>query len=126
MRAPSATETRGEVLLAIEDVSLSFMLTNDYSAKMLFDTWMQVVLNTAAYRVNYNSLYTTDVSIYQLDKNNNAVYGVTLQGAWPHTSNGIDLANASENTPQKYIVTLAYYDYKVMSKATGTLPSKIS
>ena len=99
---------------ANEDVTLTWILTNDFAVKNMFDAWMQKVVNTDAYRVNYNSTYVSDVTIYQLDKNDRPIYGVTLQNAYPITANGIELNNAAENTVQRYTVTLTYADYVVI------------
>ena len=104
---------------ANEDVSLTWTLTNDYAMKLAFDAWMQLVVNTDAYRANYNSKYVADVTIYQLDVNDIPVYGVTLRKAYPITSNGIDLSNTSENSPQKYTVTLTYDDFVVLDAPLG-------
>ena len=94
-----------------EDVTLSFLLTNDYYIKTMMDDWMASIVDMDIYRVGYKKDFTTDVVIQQLDKDNVPVYGVRLENAFPTTVSSIVLDNASENTAQKLSITLSYDNY---------------
>lgn len=94
-----------------EDVSMSFILTNDYYMKTLMDTWVSSIVDMDIYRVGYKKDFSTDIIIQQLDKNNIPIYGVTLQNAYPTTLGSVNLDNNTENSVQKLSVTFAYDNY---------------
>ena len=94
-----------------EDVSMSFILTNDYFMKKLFDNWMSSIFDVEKYRAGYKKDFATDVVIQQLNKENVPIYGVRLENAFPTTMSSITLDNNSENTVQKLSVTLSYENY---------------
>jgi len=90
-----------------EDVSLTFLLTNDYSMKVLFDDWMGSIIDQN-YRLSYKKEFTTDVIIQQLDHDDVPVYGVKLENAFPTSLQAIELNNTSDNSVQKVTVQLSY------------------
>lgn len=94
-----------------EDVTMSFILTNDYYMKQLFDKWMSGIFDVEKYRVGYKKDFVTDVVIQQLNKNNVPIYSVRLEDAFPVTMQSIQLDSNSENTIQKLNVTLSYENY---------------
>lgn len=94
-----------------EDVTMSFILTNDYYMKQLFDKWMSGIFDVENYRVGYKKDFVTDVVIQQLNKNNVPIYSVRLEDAFPITMQSIQLDSNSENTIQKLNVTLSYENY---------------
>jgi hypothetical protein len=96
-----------------EDVTFTFLLTNDYYIKDLFDKWSDSIIGYSNYRVAYLEDYTTDVTIVQLDKDNDPIYKVILHNAYPVTFNPITLDNNAENTVQKFTVTLTYENFYV-------------
>ena len=105
-----------------EDVTFTYLLTQDYYIKKIFDRWAQMVLDTENYRARYQNEYATDVVIQQLNKKNLPVYGVKLLKAYPVTVNSITLDNASENSPQKLAVTMTYEDFII----EGAIASAVS
>lgn len=94
-----------------EDVTLNFILTNDYYMKTMMDDWQSAVYDSDIYRVGYKKDFTTDVIIQQLDKDNKPVYGVKLEDAFPVTVSSIVLDNTAENTAQKLSVTMSYSNF---------------
>ena len=94
-----------------EDVTMSFILTNDYYMKKLFDDWQSAVFDMNRYRAGYKKDFTTDIVIQQLNQQNIPIYSVRLEGAFPVTIGAINLDNNSENTIQKMTVTLSYENY---------------
>lgn len=108
-----------------EDVTMSFILTNDYYMKQLFDKWMSGIFDVENYRVGYKKDFVTDVVIQQLNKNNVPIYSVRLEDAFPVTMQSIQLDSNSENTIQKLNVTLSYENY-VPENIVDTAKSTIS
>lgn len=94
-----------------EDVTCSFLLTNDYYMKTMFDNWLEQVFNTETYRAKFKKDFTSDVVIQQLNEKNIPVYGVRLENAFPTTVAGIALDNNSESAVQKISVTFSYDNY---------------
>jgi hypothetical protein len=94
-----------------DDISLSFLLTNDYYMKTVFDTWINSIINMETYTVAYKKDITCDVIIQQLDEKNTPIYGVKLEGAFPTTINEIVLSNESTDTIQKLNVSFSYDKY---------------
>ena len=94
-----------------EDVTMTFILTNDYFIKKLFDSWMTGIFDVENYRAGYKKDFTCDIIIQQLNHKNIPVYGVKLEGAFPITVNAINLDNNAENTVQKMSVTMSYDNY---------------
>lgn len=98
-----------------EDVTFSFLLTNDYYAKKLFDAWQNLVISSDTYHIRYQEEFVSDVVIQQLDKSNTPVYEVVLEGAYPISFFAIPLDNNTDNTIQKCAVTFTYEDFIVKS-----------
>lgn len=94
-----------------EDISMTFILTNDYYMKKMFDAWSTGIFDVEKYRAGYKKDFTTDVVIQQLNQQNIPIYSVRLEGAFPVTIGAINLDNNSENTIQKMTVTLSYENY---------------
>jgi hypothetical protein len=96
-----------------EDVTFTFLLTNDYYMRKMFDQWMGMVFNIDTYTMNYKSEYVTDVRIAQLNKQNIPIYTVRLENAYPTGINAINLDNNAENSIQKVTVNLTYENFVV-------------
>jgi len=94
-----------------EDVTCSFLLTNDYYMKTMFDDWLEQVFNSESYGAKFKKDFTSDVVIQQLNEKNIPVYGVRLENAFPTTITGIALDNNSESAVQKISVTFSYDNY---------------
>jgi hypothetical protein len=93
------------------DIDFTFLLTNDYYVRKMFDSWIDSIIPRSSYRVAYRETYTTDVVIQQLDRQNTPIYGVRLLNAYPTTLNQIDLSNQTADDLSRLSVTLTYEDY---------------
>lgn len=105
-----------------EEVTFTFLLTQDYYVKKMFDKWAKSVIDPDKYTAGYADKYTTDVVIQQLNKENLPVYGVKLKGAYPVTFSSVTLDNTAENSIQKFSVTMAYENFT----EEGAIESAIS
>lgn len=104
-----------------EDVQCTFLLTNDYYMKTLFDNWLEQVFDTDKYHAKFKSEFTSDVVIQQLNEKDIPVYGIRLENAFPTTVAGITLDNNSENAAQKMTVTFSYDNYVPEGPLSSTL-----
>ena len=94
-----------------DDVQMTFLLTNDYYMKDMFETWISSIIDTENYVLGYKKNYQTDIVIQQLNSADKNVYGIKLINAYPISMSAIDLNNESENGIQKLQVTFAYDRY---------------
>jgi hypothetical protein len=104
-----------------EEVTMTFMLTNDMYIKTVFDDWLGCIYDSETYRIGYKKDFSTDVVIQQLNHKELPVYGVKLINAFPTTIAGITMDNNSENTIQKLTVTLSYDKYIQEDALSSTL-----
>ena len=91
-----------------DDVSLGFLLTNDYYMKTIFDKWINSIVDLDKYCVAYKDDITCDVVIQQLDEQDVPIYGVKLEGAYPVSMSEVALSNESTSQIQKMNVSFAY------------------
>ena len=104
-----------------EDVQCSFLLTNDYYMKTMFDGWLESVFDSNKYKAKFKKDFTSDVVIQQLNEKNVPIYGVRLENAFPTTVAGITLDNNSESAVQKLNVTFSYDNYVPEGPLSSTL-----
>lgn len=93
-----------------EDITFTFLLTNDYYMRQMFDNWMSGIFDANSYRVGYKKDYSVDVIIQQLNQKDIPVYGVKLEKAFPVTMNSIEL-NQDSQTVLQMSVTFAFDKY---------------
>lgn len=94
-----------------DDVTMTFLLTNDFYIKDMMETWMSSIVDTENYKVGYKKAYQTDITIQQLNDFDKNVYGIRLQNAYPINISAVELNQTAENTIQRVTVTFAYDRY---------------
>lgn len=104
-----------------DDVTMSFLLTQDYFAKTMLEGWQDLIINRESHRIAYKETYCRDITIQQLSSNGTPIYTIKLKNAFPVTINAVDLNNTSENSPQRVGVTFAYDDWEVAPSFTSLL-----
>jgi hypothetical protein len=123
---------------AKDDITMSFHVLNDYKTKDYFDKWQELIVDQEDQQIKYASEYKKTVKIYQLEKgkafdiggadfsvfgigvnldfdlrsSENVIYGVELQGSFPVTLNGIDLADGSTDQTIEVSISLSYKNWK--------------
>lgn len=95
-----------------EDITMTFLLTNDYFAKRIFDRWINASVDQETYRILYDNYYTSTIQINQLDLEDKVIYSVKLLKAWPISYESITLDNGAENESIKLSVTFTYDDFE--------------
>ena len=121
----------------VDDVSLSFLLTNDYSAKVYFDNWRKKIINEETLTVNYKTEYQESVRIHQLKRpiapsinrgggsnrldvniREDTVYSVELIDAFPTTLQAIEFTNDLDAIAE-FTVQMSYTNFRVIEKPQG-------
>jgi hypothetical protein len=97
-----------------EEVTFSFILTNDYHVKKYFDSWQNSIVSGDDLGIAYKKAYTTDIVIQQLTSGNDIIpaYGVKLLNAFPISVSAIELSNQTMNEYVRVTVTVAYDDWQ--------------
>lgn len=123
--AYSRTPRKIPVRAVDEDVTMSFLLTNDYYMKKMFDKWLELVVPIDTHLLRYPSEYQTDIIIQQLDKNNVPVYGIKLINAYPLSVNSVELNNETTDAKHSLNVTFAFDNY-IVEGSIKTIISSIT
>ena len=114
---------------AVDDVSMTFYLMNDYGVKDYFDSWRSTILDETGQASNYKNEYAKTVTIHQLRQplkgfskqlgpirfnagiGGGSVYSVDLLEAFPIASSAIELNNDLDGLVQLN-VTFAYTNWR--------------
>ena len=128
---------------AVDDVSMTFYLLNDYGVKNYFDAWMNTVFNNETYEVGYKKDYAKPVKIHQLRKpiiglsqgigpirinlgvGGGSVYSVELLEAFPTTIQQIDFNNEQDGLV-RVTVQLSFTNWKTISPSQNFLSLDIN
>ena len=96
----------------LEDIEFSFLLTNDYYIKKMFDNWTNLIIDPVTYKMNYKEVYQRDIVIQQLNEKNIPVYGIKLKNAYPISVQAVALDNNATDSLQKLSVTMTFEDFE--------------
>ena len=114
---------------AVDDVTMTFYLMNDYGVKDYFDSWRSTILDEEGQESNYKNEYAKTVTIHQLRQplkgfskqlgpirfnaglGGGSVYSVNLIEAFPISASAIELNNDLDGLVQLQ-VTFAYTNWK--------------
>ena len=114
---------------AVDDVTMTFYLMNDYGVKDYFDSWRSTIRDEEGQESNYKNEYAKTVSIHQLRQplkgfskqigpirfnaglGGGSVYSVNLIEAFPIAASAIELNNDLDGLVQLQ-VTFAYTNWK--------------
>ncbi len=107
---------------ATDEVTMSFLLTNDYYIKKYFDMWQEMIIDTSGkhYKAFYKQDYCTDIIIQQLSSSNDVIPGYTikLENAYPITVSGIELSEGSDGI-MSLDITFEYDNFKSIGLIDG-------
>lgn len=90
------------------DVSLTFILTNDYFLYDFFIEWMGKVIDTSRYIAGYAEDYKVDMTLIHDDKMNSAIKKFKILNCWPKSITPIELSTTNENQFSIFTVTLSF------------------
>ena len=128
---------------AVDDISMTFYLLNDYGVKNYFDAWMETVFSSDTYEPGYKKDYAKTVKIHQLRKpivglsqgigpiqinlgvGAGSVYSVELIDAFPTTIQQIDFTNEQDGLV-RVTVQMSYTNWKRVSPSQNFLTLDIN
>ena len=91
-----------------EGITMTFLVDGDMDVKGFFDAWLSIIVDPFQYFVYYPDNYTVPIIIKQLDEDDNPIYSVTLEDAFPRSMALMELSNTAQNSVHKLNVTFAY------------------
>jgi hypothetical protein len=113
----------------MDEVSMTFMLTNDYYIKKYFDLWQEMIIDTthSHYTTSYKRDYCSDIIIQQLSTSNHIIPGYTLmlENAYPIQTSGIELGNGADGL-MDFSVTWEYDKYRTINNFDVDVNLKLS
>lgn len=99
-------------LKTFNDVTMTFIVSDDMNEKLFFDAWMNLINSQATFNMSYKSDYSTPITINQYNVSNEITYSITLNEAFPVSINQLDLDWTNETSYHKLMVTFAYYTWE--------------
>jgi hypothetical protein len=107
---------------ATDEVTMTFLMTNDYYMKKYFDMWQEMIIDTSHehYKAFYKREYCSDVSIQQLSASNDVVpgYTVKLENAYPIQVGALELGNAADGL-MELSITWEYDNFRTVNMVDG-------
>ncbi len=103
----SAPEEKFPYQTMYGEVNFTFIISDDMSEKIFFDSWMDTINPTTDYNFQYKTNYAVDININQYDVTNQVSYTATLYEAFPIGINDMELDWQSEEL-HKMTVTFCY------------------
>jgi hypothetical protein len=93
------------------DISLTFIVSDDMSEKKFFDAWLNWINPTINYNMKYKADYAVPLTVNQYDVKNELSYSVSMLDAFPIAVNQLDLDWSSDGH-HKLTVTFAYTSWR--------------
>ncbi len=107
---------------ATDEVTMTFLMTNDYYMKKYFDMWQEMIIDTSHehYKAFYKREYCSDVSIQQLSASNDVVpgYTVKLENAYPIQVGALELGNSADGL-MELSITWEYDNFRTVNMVDG-------
>jgi hypothetical protein len=98
-------------LTTYNDMDLTFIVDDDMSQKVLFDSWLNFINPQYNNNYRYKDDYVTTITVNQYDVTNEVSYSINLYNAFPVSVNQLDLDWSSDGH-HKLVVTFAYTYWK--------------
>lgn len=89
-----------------------FKVSKDMYEKNIIDEWMNLIVDPKTHEIGYYNDYVVDITVYQLDTNDNIVHAIVLEDAFPVMSNPLTLSNLESNNTHELMVQFAYRKWR--------------
>ena len=100
---------------AVEELTVSFLLTGNYSIYVAFSQWLEAIINMDIYSIAYKNDITMDMEVYQLDKENKKTLGKKMISAFPIMLSPLEFSNTTPNDLQRVNVTFVFDRYDIIT-----------
>lgn len=89
--------------------SISILNDTDFAIRDAFESWMHTINNVKENTGLTNpNMYTANMTVHQLDRNNATLKSYTFSDAWPTNVGAIQLGFSDDNTIESFNVQFVY------------------
>jgi hypothetical protein len=98
-----------------DTISFTFVSTNDFSEKKIFDDWMNLIMSPSTYNLRFpkDSGYMTNAYVTQFDDAGTKIYRVQLIDAFPIGMSSMNMAWANDGF-HRLTVQFTYHKYSAI------------
>ena len=93
-------------------ITLNFRISEDHYEKLLFEKWMDLIIDPVTRKVGYYNDYIATLTVIQLDRAGNPLYSAKMTEVFPTDIFDHSANTDIENDYQRFTVTLAFSTYK--------------
>jgi hypothetical protein len=93
------------------DLDISIRVSGDFKEKVLFETWMDIIINQKTQNLNYPDNYRCDAVINGLNMKNETVFQTLLTQVWPKSVGRISVGQGQTDSIATMQLQLAYRRY---------------
>lgn len=120
----SETKYNGDTLKAGQSIlygqhQFVFKVSSDMYEKGIIERWMDLIVDPNTHEVGYQNTYATNITINQLNLNDEIVYSVRLIDAFPVNVNSMVLSNSEMNNTHELMVQFAYRKWENVDRDTS-------
>lgn len=114
---PITAEYGGEGIIA------TFYVDREMVVKKFFDAWMFSIVNPETFNVAYQNDYISEITINQLDEQDNVTYSVILEEAFPRSIDPIIVSQEAMNQVHKLTVQFTYRKWRTNTILSNNKPT---
>ncbi len=94
------------------DVEATFKVAGDYFERNFFEAWQQKIVNPRTNNLGYKDSYSCEIEITQLDLQDQPIYHLILEDAFPKTVHPVELGDEREGI-QKQSISFSYRQWRM-------------
>jgi len=94
-----------------DEITFTFLLSSDLNEKRRFDTWQNWIYSQRTFNMNFYEEYISTINIYQLNENDERVYGCQIREVFPKSVNPIEYTNETASAQLDLQVAFAFKEW---------------
>jgi len=115
--------------MAYQELSMTFMLTEDMAQKKFFDAWQNKIIDPDSGNLKFYEDYVSTILIRKHKRTSSdfgasVPYEITLQGAWPSIVAEVQLSHGGGNEVARLPVTMQYKKW-ISGNVTGIVGGRV-
>lgn len=93
------------------DLDVTLRVSNDFKERIIFETWMDIVINQKTQNLAYPDSYRCDATISALGLDDTILYEIKLTDVWPKSVGRISVGQGNTDTIATMQLSLAWRKY---------------
>lgn len=94
-----------------DEITFTFLLSSDLNEKRRFDSWQNWIYSQRTFNMNFYEEYISTINIYQLNENDERVYGCQIREVFPKSVNPIEYSNETASAQLDLQVAFAFKEW---------------